>query len=151
MISIFISQMSFRKRTLRSFESPAWCHLEIFLVRVWKKRLTRHVLCSSNRSLAFMGVCEGWKALCSTLAAENQATGNDQFKLPVQAWRPSRPQVCASNSGLQQSSQPETGSPVWRHWDSGRWRGGRISRKRYLLPGSRLEPQRSEILQRDKN
>lgn len=52
---------------------------------MWKKRLIRHALFPKNRSLAFMGVCEGWKALCSTLAAENQVTGNDQFKLPVQA------------------------------------------------------------------
>lgn len=38
-------------------------------VRVWKKCLIRH-------ALAFIGECEGWKALCSTLAAENQVTGN---------------------------------------------------------------------------
>lgn len=41
---------------------------------------------SCSRSLlVFLGVCEGWKALCSMLAAENQVTGNNPFKLPVQA------------------------------------------------------------------
>lgn len=47
------------------------------------------VYCSLNscsRSLlVFICVCEGWKALCITLAAENQVTGNNLFKLPVQA------------------------------------------------------------------